>query len=293
MWSPQCTGFTRTIVMQKAAPAGYAMKMQRLVRFGALKHADALKSCDECVVAEQRTAVVRPNGNVELGAPEESAWVRPMGCGRSPGWDIDLATARPRSAAEYLARAAHLEAASVAAFARIAEELEALGAPYELVARANRAAAEEAGHATAIGELARAHGAEPPPFVPRDYALRDALALARDNAIEGRVNETFGALLLHVQALTADDVASRAAFAQIAADEASHAELSRDIGTWLEQRLSPAERSSVSRAASQARSALATSLGCPLLDDEHDRRRLGLPDPATARRLLAELERRS
>ena len=131
-------------------------------------------------------------------------------------------------------------------------------------------------------ELARSHGAEPPPFSEERYALRSTFELAIDNAIEGCVNETFGALVLHVQALTAEDARLRVAFANIANDEAHHAELSHDLAAWLDARLSSAERAAVDRAADRARRRLVWT---PALDDERELRKLGLPDGATGRAL--------
>jgi hypothetical protein len=137
-------------------------------------------------------------------------------------------------------------------------------------------------------ELARAHGAEPSPFVMHAYDLRSAFDLALDNAIEGCVNETFGALVLHVQALTAEDSATRRVFADIAEDEARHAELSRDLATWLDGRLTSSERETVRRAATHAWNELASGLDETALDGDCELRALGLPDTATRRALYAE-----
>lgn len=284
-WSPQCDGMSRTIVVTKASPSGYTLSTERRLRKGTFKMSDGTEGCSDCIIAEKRSVTVRPNGEVALGSPKEDMWMRPMGCGRSPGWTCaSTPSARPRTAGEYLARAAHLEAASVAAFARIAEELEALGAPSVLVERARRAAIEEETHARLLGDLARAHGAEPPPFVWKPYELRGAFELALDNTTEGCVNETFGALVLHVQALTAEDAAERQVFASIAEDEARHAELSHDVADWLDGRLSRAERETVRRASTEARDALVHG---PALDDELELRKLGLPDPRVVRALHA------
>ncbi len=267
---PQCDGSSRTIVMEKAN-GGYSMALEKRVRKGELTKPNGL-GCTDCIIAERRRqVVVRPSGDVDLGTAEETEWIKPTGCGRSPGWsETDAMRSRARCAGEYLAQAAHLEAASVAAFERIARELAALGAPAELVARAHRAAIEETAHARILGRLARDHGALPPPFHARPYALRSAFELALDNAVEGCVNETYGALVLHVQALLAEDAATRAAFARIAEDEASHAELSADLADWLDARLSRGERAAVRSAAMTARAQLDTR---PAIDDEAELRR--------------------
>lgn len=284
---PQCDGMSRTIVMEKTT-AGYSLALEKRVRKGELKKPNDL-GCTDCIIVEARKkVVVRPDGVVDLGTAEEREWIKPQGCGRSPGWSGAKAPrSRVRTAGDYLARAAHLEAASVAAFERIAVELATLGAPAELIARAHRAAIEETAHARVLGELARGHGAEPIPFAPHPYALRDAFELAIDNAVEGLVNETYGALVLHVQALTAEDAVTRAAFASIAEDEASHAELSADMADWLDARLSHAERNAVRASAMKARAQIDTR---PAIDDEDELRRLGLPDTAMSRALYAHLD---
>jgi hypothetical protein len=258
LFVPQCDGFSRTIVMEETS-AGYSMALEKRVRKGELKKPNGL-GCTDCIIAERRRqVVVRPSGDVDLGTAEETEWIKPTGCGRSPGWsETDATRSRARRAGEYLAQAAHLEAASVAAFERIARELAALGAPAELVARAHRAAIEEAAHARILGRLARDDGALPPPIHARPYALRSAFELALDNAVEGCVNETYGALVLHVQA-----------------------------ADWLDARLSRGERAAVRSAATNARAQLDTR---PAIDDEAELRRLGLPDPATSRALHAQLD---
>src|SRR5690606_23470880 len=62
-------------------------------------------------------------------------------------------------AAAWLARAAHDELASVAAFQALGLELAAWGAPAELLARVEAAAEDEVGHAEVTAVLARQHGA--------------------------------------------------------------------------------------------------------------------------------------
>jgi hypothetical protein len=287
--SPQCTGFTRTIGVEQAS-GGYAMAMEKRVKNGTLKKGDAAV-CTKCMILDKTAVTVRPGGEMVFGPTEQIEEIH-MGCGRSPGFSgAATAPGRPRTSSEYLALGAHLEAASVAAFERIAEELVALGAPSELVTRARLAADDERAHAKVLGELARAHGAAPIPFTARPYQLRDALELALDNAVEGCVNETFGALVLHVQALTALDPEVKRGLASIAEDEARHAELSYDMADWLDGRLSSSARESVERASRDARHALLAGLEQTALEDDSERRRLGLPDAATARALYAELDR--
>jgi hypothetical protein len=151
-----------------------------------------------------------------------------------------------------LARMAHLEAASVPAFAQLAAELDAHGAPSRLVAGARRALADEERHAGVVGDLARALGARPLQVDVAPMPLRPLGAIALDNAVEGCVRETIGAVLAAEQARLAPDRALGDALAGIAVDERRHANLAWAIDAWVRPRLSPGERLAVARARAAA-----------------------------------------
>jgi hypothetical protein len=86
---------------------------------------------------------------------------------------------------------------------------------------------------------------------------RPSLArLARENAAEGCVRETYGALLATWQAAHAADPEIRAAMGGIAEDETRHAELSWAIHAWATDRLPARERARVERARREAEEAL-------------------------------------
>lgn len=186
----------------------------------------------------------------------------------------------------WLAELAHLEAASVPAFERLAGELAALGAPAALIARARAAADDERRHARVVGALAAAHAAAPPAVALDPVAPRDPLAIALDNAVEGCVLEAFAALTCAYQAARAEDRAVADALAAIADDEAGHGDLAWAIARWLEPRLPPAARAEVvaaraaALAALPARAAAAAAATAPAV-----RAALGLPPPAHARAL--------
>jgi hypothetical protein len=168
----------------------------------------------------------------------ETPYPPPCTAGRRPP---GLARARsPRGEsriAAYLADHARLEAASVVAFRVLAEELRALDAPRDLVARANRAARDERRHARIVGTLAtRRGGARRPVRVVR-RPPRDLLAVALDNAVEGVVRETYGTAEAYFASLVACSPDVRAAMSEIAEDEAAHAELAFDIAAWATSRL--------------------------------------------------------
>lgn len=187
----------------------------------------------------------------------------------------------------YLASMAHLEAASVHAFRSLARELRRHGAPPRLVARAVAAARDEVRHTRVARALAARHGATPSPVTVAARESPSLETLAEENAIEGCVRETFGALLAAWQARTAGDAGIRAAMADIADDEAAHAELAWDLDAWLTPRLDDAARARVRAARERAIAMLATeletALPAPLVD------RVGLPDVARARQLLADV----
>jgi hypothetical protein len=128
------------------------------------------------------------------------------------------------------------EHASVAAFARFALQLLAVGAPAALVEGAQRAMADEIAHARACYALASAY--EGCPVGPGRLDMSDALAtddlasLAVAAVREGCVGETLAALIAQVGAAQARDPAVRAVLKQIAADETRHAQLAWRFVQW-------------------------------------------------------------
>jgi hypothetical protein len=188
---------------------------------------------------------------------------------------------------DFLARCAHLEAASIFSFTRLARELEAHGAPAHLVARAREARSDEARHAAAVGALARAHGGELVPVVTDTLHVRPLEEMALENAVEGCVRETYAALIAAHQAERAEDPALRRAMRAIAQDEAGHASLSHAVHAWLDPQLAPESRERIRRAQWRALVELAQALRNPT--DAELERAAGLPSPRVARRLLVEL----
>ena len=201
-----------------------------------------------------------------------------FGCGgREPSGLVRRAMLARASAGAWLARMAWMETASIDAFEMLADELRMLGAPADLVHGARDAACDEQRHASAVGRLARARGFEPEAPQRVASAPRSLEALAIDNAIEGGVRETFGALLAAHQASAALDAEVRGAMRLIARDEAAHALLSARIDTWARTRMDPTVLDAARREAATelARSITAEcdddaalSLGLPCLDDQ-------------------------
>jgi hypothetical protein len=167
------------------------------------------------------------------------------------------------SVGSWLAAMADLEAQAVDAFARMVVELRHHGAPSDLVDRATEAQADEirhartmADHAVRFGGARDGRGRARGPMHPRER-----VAMARENAIEGCVRETFGAIVAAYQAHAATDEALRVDLMRIAEDEARHAQLSWDLAAWIEPQLDPAARRSVEQARRAALEALRDGCG--------------------------------
>lgn len=191
------------------------------------------------------------------------------------------APADPRGA--FLADAAHLEAASVPAFERLAAELARLGAPARLVDRTRAAAADEVRHAAIMTAHAVAAGAVPATVEVTPTPLRDAFALALDNAVEGCVHEAFAAVLCRFQAVTCRDLALAADLDVIAEDEARHGELAWAIARWLEPQLTADQRAVVERARATAVAALGERTARQLAPFAMAAAPLGMPSGAQGR----------
>jgi hypothetical protein len=187
----------------------------------------------------------------------------------------------------WLAACAHLEAASIDAFAILGDELCAHAAPRALIRAAGAAARDERRHADVIGWLAARHGSvSPPPRVARG-AVRDLESIARENAIEGCTRETYAALVASRQAVAATDPELRAAMAGIARDETRHAALAFAVDAWSSTQLGAAARRRVREARDEAGARLLAEASAPL--PPALRARAGLPDDDEAARMVTAL----
>lgn len=242
---------------------------------------------DDCVSAFSRRELVRPDGTVVFLSQTNTTPTCDIG--RRP--EGLLACAPPAPCDElgaYFANAAYLEAASVHAFARFAEELQELGAPEALVSDAWRSALEEIAHTQMVSLIAaRYGGAVPKPHIVPPPA-RDAFSIALENAIEGCVRETYGALVAWYQAEAASDPMVKSAMAQIAEDETRHAELSWRVAEWLEPQLSAEQRARIDASRKEALVTLREELATQGLS-EAAAARIGLPDSKGGIALLDQL----
>jgi hypothetical protein len=154
--------------------------------------------------------------------------------------------------AAYFASMAQLEAASVRAFRRMARELEQFRAPRKLVRAAQRASRDERRHARAAAALARRFGSVAGDFEVEESGRRSLEAFAVENAVEGCVRETYGALVGTWQAQAAHDPSIRAHMKRIAREETSHAALAWETHAWARARLDRAARGRVDTARREA-----------------------------------------
>ncbi|WNG56046.1 ferritin-like domain-containing protein [Archangium gephyra] len=219
---------------------------------------------------------------LERGNPNCVVGRRPVGLIASDGVACVDALGR------HFASAAHLEAASIKAFLRLREELALHGADVTLQDAALVSALEEVMHTDVSTRLARRFGATPRRPEVAELPLRSLFEVALDNAVEGCVRETFGALVGHHQALHARDPEVREAMTRIAEDETRHAELSWAIDRWAREQLPAAERTALHEAQREAVATLREEVALPV--DAALVTEAGVPTPEVAASLLATLE---
>lgn len=177
----------------------------------------------------------------------------------------------------YFARMAYFEAAAVHAFATLLDELAAHDLPAELRRDLERARQDEVRHARMMTTLARRHGHEPEVPTLAPCAPRSLEAIALENAVEGCVRETYGAVVGLYQARHAQRASVRKAMRALAEDELFHADLSWRLGAWLEAQLDDDARARVRHARDEAIAAQRNQLhSTPSIDT------LGLPTPEIA-----------
>lgn len=219
---------------------------------------------------------------VECTFPSVCEGRRPAGIASRP---------RPQGASivgRFFARVAHNEAASVAAFHVLRDELEAHGAPKRLIRAAMRSARDEIRHARLTTALARRYGAMVNPPQIEKRPLRNLEEIALENALEGCVRETYGALVASHQAIAASDPMVREVMRKVAQDEIRHAALGWEVARWAQKRLNPAARERVAAARRTAMQHFAAEARQALPKELIDQ--AGLPQPAHAEALLAALE---
>jgi hypothetical protein len=213
------------------------------------------------------------------------------GCviGRRPvGLREQRLTAGCGALGQHFASAAQLEAASVPAFLRLAAELKLHGAGRALRRRALNSAQDEVRHARTTAALAHRFGGVASAPQIDDAPLRSLIEVAMENAAEGCVRETFGALVGHHQAAAARDRHIRRAMEVIARDETRHAELAWDVARWAERKLSAGERAQVREKRAEAIETLRRELREPVAPELVEA--AGWPTPQAAEAMVESMD---
>jgi rubrerythrin len=248
-----------------------------------------LSQCASLCPLSQMGALPAINCGVSTSATGSTLACQYTQClGRRPPGLVAAREEGSGAIARYLGHAAHLEAASVVAFERLAAELRAHRAPETLVRAARRSARDEVRHARVTGRFAEKAGVHPQSVAVEEApALRSLEALAVDNAVEGCVRETFGALVAMHQVARAADPDLQRAMETIARDETRHAELAWALARWLDEKLDVAARERVRRERDAAVEALLGELAAE--PDPALVRELGMPTGAEARAAVEDL----
>jgi hypothetical protein len=258
---------------------------------GYVLHTRSGGGCGEGDDIENHVVLVRADGTIEVVQTELIEKTNP-GCaiGRLPAGLFARrapACGTPSPVGSFWAEVAHPEAAAVTAFGQLASELVVHGAPRAMVESALRSQKDEIRHARVTARLARRYGGRP--VAPRvaPSAPRRLAEVASDNAVEGCIRETYGALVAHTQARQARDSSVRMVLGRIARDETRHAALSWQIAQWAESRMRAGERRRVRQDTKQALDRLEDELTQLHADEVHAV--TGLPRPPQARALYRRL----
>lgn len=207
-------------------------------------------------------------------------------CGRRPP-GLTLRIGEGKSVVgRWFAELSAREAASVKAFEILHRELAAHGAPRRLLARVREAARDEVRHARIMGAVASRYGGKPKPPRIEQGKIRSLEAIAMENAVEGCVRETFGALVGMWQARFAGDARVRRCMKGVAQDEARHAALSWAVARWIEPRLDDEARRKIRLAGHEAIATLEKELAADPAPEVV--RVAGVPSANAAHRLLAQ-----
>jgi hypothetical protein len=245
------------------------------------------ESCTDYTV-ESCTVVSHLNGvrRIECDVALRNTICPPAVCGRRPdGLTLQSAASSSNELGGLFAEMSALEAASVYAFRTLHRELRELGAPRRLRRAASRAARDEIAHTRVTRRLARRFATPTTGFAVPPPRRRTLFEIARENAVEGCVRETFGALVATHQASAARDREIQQAMMRIARDETEHAALARRLNQYLLPRLSPAERSALRAARAEAIGTLSRELArCE--SREAVANAAGEPSPAVLRELF-------
>lgn len=184
-----------------------------------------------------------------------------------------------------LAELAHLEAASVPAFVRLAAELSVHGAPRPLVEAALASARDEVRHARVVAGLAARAGGRLAPTLVTLGGPRPLADVLLENTVEGSVREAWGARVARLSAARAAGPLGLA-LERIAVEEERHASLARAIDAWGAPGFSRSARARSSEGRERALEGLRAEVLCDERTPE-TRAALGLPSPDEHEALLS------
>ncbi|HEX6765333.1 MAG TPA: ferritin-like domain-containing protein, partial [Polyangiaceae bacterium] len=210
---------------------------------GGYCNSDDVRTCQTPTITGTGGSCGRPflvAGHARLAAVRsvEGGWSRRSGLDAT-----GLSERARRTLAKYWTEAGRMEHASVAAFARFALELLALGAPAELVVGAQQAMGDEIEHARLCFGLAAGYAETPvgPAALSIDGALdaRSFEAIVTTAMLEACVGETLAAIEAEEALADAREPEVRRALERIARDEAKHAELGFRFLGWALKRAAP------------------------------------------------------
>ena len=201
------------------------------------------------------------------------------------------ATALQAVAIDHWVTSAALERAAARAFERLAQALEQLDAPVDLVAWCKRAVADEERHVERCLEVARHLGAAAislAPFDPPDRGSPDLAGLAIESLIDGCLAEGVAAAVARDLSTRCKKPLIREALEAIARDESDHAELAWSVVAFALERSSEEVRAvspaAVSRVLGESLAALAQRSSAI-----HDLEGEGVPSPADGARARTEV----
>jgi hypothetical protein len=113
--------------------------------------------------------------------------------------------------------------------------------------------------------------------------------VALENAVEGCVRETLGAVVGHYQAAHANDAHVRHTLERIAEDETAHAALSWAVAEWADTVLTSSQRTHIAAARASAVASLTGGMLAGALQTAA-REVAGLPGEAVAAEMIAQLK---
>lgn len=217
-------------------------------KLGCTKDADACRSNEECAVGEScrlgdeaRSCKQNPTCGRPFLIFGKHREANPMLGSRFSDRELnlphhELSAAQREQIYSYYLKAAQMEHASIAAFARFALQLLQLGAPAELVQQAGEAQLDETRHAEICFALASHYGQTtvgPGPLdVSGALSPMSLMQIVELCVLEGCIGESMAALEVSEAAAAASDPNLSALLQRIAEDELRHAALSYRFVRW-------------------------------------------------------------